>query len=43
VNDQLRECTKPLFLIEQFKAMQKGSQGEPALPIEDAYYEEEGP
>ena len=34
---------KPLFLLEQFKAMQKGLQGEPALPNEDAYYEEEAP
>jgi arylsulfatase A-like enzyme len=35
--------TKPLFLVEQFRAMQKGLQGEPALPNEEAYYEEEGP
>ena len=34
---------KPLFLVEQFKAMQKGMQGEPALPDEDIYYEQEGP
>jgi hypothetical protein len=29
--------------VEQFKAMQKGLQGDPALPNEDAYYEVEAP
>jgi len=30
-------------MVEQFKAMQQGLQGEPALPNDDAYYEEETP
>ena len=36
-------CVKPLFLVEQFKAAQQSLKGEPALPGEDAYYEEEEP
>ena len=38
-----KASTKPLFMVEQFKAMQKGLQGEPALPGEDRYYEQEMP
>jgi len=34
---------KPLFQVDQFKAMQKRLQGEPGLPNENAYYEEEMP
>jgi hypothetical protein len=30
-------------MVEQFKALQKALQGEPALPNEDAYFEEEAP
>jgi arylsulfatase A-like enzyme len=37
------ESTKPLFLVDQFKALQKGMQGEPVLPTDDAYYEQEAP
>src|SRR5262249_27534603 len=34
---------KPLFLVDQFKALQKGLKGEPVLPTEEAYYRQEGP
>lgn len=34
---------KPLFLVDQFKALQKGLKGEPVLPTEDAYYRQEAP
>jgi arylsulfatase A-like enzyme len=43
IEELAKGSAKPLFLLEQFKAMQKGLQGEPALPNEDAYYEEEAP
>jgi arylsulfatase A-like enzyme len=43
VEELAKGSAKPLFLLEQFKAMQKGLQGEPALPNEDAYYEVEEP
>lgn len=43
IDELARGSAKPLFLVEQFKAMQKGLQGQPALPNEDAYYEQEGP
>jgi arylsulfatase B len=43
IEELAKASTKPLFLVEQFKAMQKGLQGEPALPNEDAYHEEEAP
>jgi arylsulfatase A-like enzyme len=43
IEELAKESAKPLFLVEQFKAMQKGLQGEPALPNEDAYYEQGGP
>jgi arylsulfatase A-like enzyme len=43
IEELAKTSTKPLFLVEQFKAMQKGLKGEPALPNEEAYYEEETP
>ena len=43
IEELAKASTKPLFLVEQFRAMQKGLKGEPALPNEDAYYEEEMP
>ncbi len=43
VEELAKGSAKPLFLVEQFKAMQKGLKGEPALPNEDAYFEEETP
>ena len=43
IEELAKTSTKPLFLVEQFKAMQKGLQGEPALPNEDAYYQGETP
>ena len=30
------QATKPLFLVGQFKVVQKGMQGEPVLPFDDA-------
>ncbi|MEZ6210240.1 MAG: arylsulfatase [Phycisphaerales bacterium] len=30
------QATKPLFLVDQFKVVQKGMQGEPVLPFDDA-------
>ncbi len=32
-----KESAKPLFLIDQFKAVMKGMRGEPILPIEEDY------
>jgi arylsulfatase A-like enzyme len=43
IEELAKASTKPLFLVEQFESMQKGLKGEPALPNEDAYYEEEAP
>jgi arylsulfatase A-like enzyme len=43
IEELAKGSAKPLFLVEQFRAMQQGLQGEPALPGEDAYYEEEQP
>jgi arylsulfatase B len=43
IEELAKGSAKPLFLVEQFKTMQKGLQGEPALPGEDAYFEEETP
>jgi arylsulfatase A-like enzyme len=43
IEELAKASTKPLFLVEQFKALQKGLHGEPALPNEDAYYEVEEP
>jgi arylsulfatase B len=37
------QSVKPLFLVEQFKALQAGMKGEPVLPNEEAYYEGEQP
>jgi len=43
IEELAKGSTKPLFLMEQFKATQQRLQGEPALPGEDAYYEQEQP
>ena len=32
-----KESAKPLFLIDQFKAVLKGMHGEPILPIDEDY------
>jgi len=32
-----REAAKPLFLVDQFKALQKGLHGEPILPTDDDF------
>jgi len=38
-----KESAKPLFLVNQFKALTKNLNAEPVLPNEDAYFEEEQP
>jgi arylsulfatase A-like enzyme len=38
-----KDSAKPLFLVEQLKATQQRLQGEPELPGEDAYYQQEQP
>jgi arylsulfatase A-like enzyme len=38
-----QESAKPLFLVDQFRALQAGLKGEPALPTEDAYYQGDEP
>ena len=43
IEELAKGSAKPLFLMEQFKATQQRLQGEPALPGEDAYYEQEQP
>jgi arylsulfatase A-like enzyme len=43
IEELAKGSAKPLFLVEQFKAMQKGLKGEPALPSQDAYFKEETP
>lgn len=43
IEELAKQSTKPLFLVEQFKALQTGMKGEPVLPNEEAYYESEGP
>jgi arylsulfatase A-like enzyme len=43
IEELAKGSAKPLFLVEQSKAAMKGMHGEPALPNEDAYFEEEAP
>jgi len=43
IEELAKASAKPLVLVEQFKATQQRLQGEPALPGEDAYYQQEGP
>ena len=43
IEELAKASVKPLVLVEQFKATQQRLQGEPALPGEDAYYQQEGP
>jgi arylsulfatase A-like enzyme len=38
VNELAKQSEKPLFLVEQFKAVQHGLHAAPALPNEDEYY-----
>lgn len=35
LNDLAAEAAKPLFLVDQFKVVQRNMQGQPVLPIED--------
>lgn len=37
LNALARESVKPLFLVDQFKVVMKGMQGEPILPIDEAH------
>ena len=43
IEELAKQSTKPLFLVEQFKALQTGMKGTPVLPTEEAYYEVEVP
>ncbi|MCB1204471.1 MAG: arylsulfatase [Verrucomicrobiae bacterium] len=43
LNVLAREATKPLFLLDQFKVIQKNMAGEPVLPIEDGFGDPETP
>lgn len=36
-----REAAKPLFLVDQFKVVMKNMKGEPVLPIDDGYGDDE--
>ncbi|MCE9614559.1 MAG: arylsulfatase [Lentisphaerae bacterium] len=38
-----KESVKPLFLVDQFKVVMKNMNGEPVLPIDEAYHEGETP
>lgn len=37
------QSTKPLFLVDQFQAMQRGMKGVPVLPTEESYYRGDEP
>ena len=37
IDELAKEATKPLFLVEQFKVINKGMQGEPLLPMDEGY------
>lgn len=37
LDELAKQSTKPLFLVEQFKVINKGMQGEPLLPIDEGY------
>jgi arylsulfatase A-like enzyme len=43
LNALAKESAKPLFLVDQMKVVMKNMQGEPILPGEEAFYEQEGP
>lgn len=43
IEELAQQSTKPLFFVEQFKALQQGLQGEPVLPTEDAFYYGDNP
>jgi arylsulfatase A-like enzyme len=43
IEELAKQSAKPLFLVEQFKALQTGMKGEPVLPSEEAYYEGDEP
>lgn len=38
-----REAAKPLFLVDQFKVVMKNMKGEPVLPIDDGYGDDDTP
>ena len=37
INELARSAAKPLFLVDQFKVVQKNMNGEPVLPIDEEY------
>jgi arylsulfatase A-like enzyme len=37
IDELAKDATKPLFLVEQFKVINKGMQGEPLLPIDEGF------
>jgi arylsulfatase A-like enzyme len=43
IEELAKQSAKPLFLVDQFKALMKNMNAEPVLPNEDAYFEEEAP
>jgi arylsulfatase A-like enzyme len=43
LNALAREAAKPLFLVDQFKVIMKNMQGEPVLPIDEAFDEADSP
>jgi len=43
LNALAKEATKPLFLLDQFKVIQRNMAGEPVLPIEEGFGETETP
>jgi hypothetical protein len=38
-----KESVKPLFLVDQFKVVTKGMQGEPVLPTDEEFNEGDNP
>jgi arylsulfatase B len=43
LNALAKEAVKPLFLVDQFKVVMKNMQGEPVLPIDEAFDEADSP
>jgi len=43
LNALAKEAAKPLFLLDQFKVIQRNMAGEPVLPVEEGYGETEKP
>jgi len=43
LNQLAKEAAKPLFLVDQFKVVQKNMSGEPVMPTDEAYSGVEAP